>query len=97
MLNPVLNRFEHTKKLNLAGFNISNCFHHQYRLNLADISISETQVNGTMYILSFDIKEQLKMVLQNVNEINRQHTRIAAASSAHDLTRQSSLVTIADS
>ena len=36
---------------------------------------------------SFDIKEQLKMMLQNVNEVNRERTRIATASSVNDLTR----------
>ena len=33
-------------------------------------------------------------MLQNVNEVNRQRTRIAAASSVHDSTRQSGLITL---
>ena len=63
-------------------------------LIVAGISISETQVNGTTYILSLIIKEQLRMMLQNVNEVNRERTLIAEASSVHDLTGQSGLLTI---
>ena len=48
-----------------------------------------------MYILSFDIKEQLKIMLQNVNEVNRERTRITAASNVEDSTRQNGLVTVA--
>ena len=47
-----------------------------------------------MYILSFDIKEQLKMMLENVNEVNRERTRIVATSCVHDSTRQNGLITI---
>ena len=34
---------------------------------------------------------QVKMMLQKVNEVNRERTRIAAASSVHDSTRQNGL------
>ena len=47
-----------------------------------------------MYILSFDIKEQLKMMLQSMKEVNRERTLIAVASSVHDLTRQNGIITI---
>ena len=33
------------------------------------------------------------MLLHNVNEVNRERTRIAAASIKHDLTRQNGLIT----
>ena len=38
------------------------------------------------------IKEQLKMILQNVNEVNRERICIAAASRVHDSTRQNGLI-----
>ena len=34
------------------------------------------------------------MMLQNVNEVNRERTRIAGVFSVHDLTRQNGLITI---
>ena len=37
--------------------------------------------------LSLDFKDQLKMMLQNVNEVNRERTLIAARSSVHDSSR----------
>ena len=54
-----------------------------YRLNVASISISETQVNGITYFLSFGIKEQPREMLQNVNEVNKERTRIAAGPSVY--------------
>ena len=51
-----------------------------YMLIVASISISETQVMEQRRF-SFGIKEQLTVVLQNVNEVNKERPRIAAATS----------------
>ena len=47
-----------------------------------------------MCILLFDLKEQLPMTLQNVSEVNRELSRLAAASSVCDSTKHNGLVTI---
>ena len=49
----------------------------------------------TKYILSFDIKEQLKMVIQKMHEVKqRASPHFAAASCERDSTRQKGLITI---
>ena len=52
------------------------------KLIVAGIPISETQMNGTAYVC-LGIKEQLTEKLLNVNEVNKEPTRIAAASSVY--------------
>ena len=43
-------------------------------------SINETQVMEQLKF-SFDFKEQLMVMLQNVNDVNKERTRIASVSS----------------
>ena len=47
-----------------------------------------------LYIFSFGIKEQLPLVLENVNEVNREHSRLTAASSVYDSTKHNGPITI---
>ena len=42
-------------------------------------------------ILSFNLKEQLSITLQNVSEANRERYRLAAASSVCDSTKRNDL------
>ena len=49
----------------------------QYRLIVASHTFSETQGTDTTYILSFNVTEQLKMMVRNVHEVNRERTRIS--------------------
>ena len=44
-------------------------------------------------ILLFDLKAQLRILLQNVSEVNRERSRLAAASSVCVSTRHNGLVT----
>ena len=45
-------------------------------LIVASRSNSETQGMDTTYILSFNVTKQLKMMVQNVHEVNRERTHI---------------------
>ena len=47
-----------------------------------------------MYILSFNLKEQLMLLLQNVNEVKQSTPTLAASFTICDSTRQNGLVTI---
>ena len=47
-----------------------------------------------MYILSFNLKEQLSLLLQNVNEVKQSTPALAASFTMCDSTRQNGLVTI---
>ena len=49
-------------------------------LIVASNSINETQ-KMEQHIFSFGIKEQLMVMLQNVNDVNKERTRLAVASS----------------
>ena len=49
--------------------------------------------NGYKCILSFNLKEQLQITLQNVSEVNRERSRLAVASSVCDSTKHNGLVT----
>ena len=44
-------------------------------------------------VFSFDIKEQLLLVLQNVSEVNRERSRLKAASRVYDSTKHNGLIT----
>ena len=56
--------------------------------------VNETQKNGYKLILLFNLKEQLGIPLQNESEVNRERSRLAAASSVCDSTKHNSLVTV---
>ena len=58
--------------------------------------VSKTQKDGYKCILLFDLKEQLKMGLQNENDVNKERSRIAAASSVDDSTKHNGIVTQAN-
>ena len=47
----------------------------------------------TMYILSFNVNEQLLMVKQNSCEVNREHARICSSVFERDSTRQNGRIT----
>ena len=56
--------------------------------------VNETQTNGYKCIyLLFNLKEQLVITLQNMSEVNRERSRLAAAYSVCDLTKHNGLVT----
>ena len=51
-------------------------------------------LDGYKFILLFDLKEELSILLQNVSEVNRECSRLAAESSVCDSTKHNGLVTI---
>ena len=56
--------------------------------------VNETRKNGYKCILLFNLKEQLPTTLQNVSEVNRERSRLAAATSVCDSTKHNGLVTV---
>ena len=49
--------------------------------------------DGYKCILLFDLKEHLLITVQNVSEVNRKRSRLAAVSSVCDSTKHNGLVT----
>ena len=54
--------------------------------------MSKTQKDGYKCIRLFDLTEQLKMGLQNENDVNKKRSRLAAASSVDDSTKHNDTV-----
>ena len=88
--------FENFSFFHWAGFNTGQnssqkwfIFFETYTLAQVDHSkwlIIETQKNGYKCILSFNLKEQLPITLQNVCEANREGSHLATVSSVCDST-----------
>ena len=60
-----------------------NCSKYLYQLNTG---------RWTQRIFSFGFKEQLMITSQNVSEVNRERSRLTAASSINDSTKHNGLV-----
>ena len=56
--------------------------------------MSKTQVDWTQLVLSFGIKEQLLLVLQNVTEVNRECSGLTEASSVYESTKHYGPITV---
>ena len=52
------------------------------------------RLDGYKCILSFNLKAQLMITSQNVSEVNRERSHLAAASSVCDSTEHNGLVTL---